>query len=172
MMVISAATDSVWEAVIAWQNRPLERSYPGVYFDALRVKIRDEGRARNKAVYLAMHRRRRDQGRAGHWIEQNEGAKFWLQDMNELRNGGVEDILIAVVDGLKGSPEPMTTVHVGQRANLDRAFKLLLPLLFAAGSSARQGLANSKPSNRPKAWRSPPSGSRSSTPAPGERNIR
>jgi hypothetical protein len=101
-----------------------------------------------------------------------EGAKFWLQVMNELRNGGVEDILIAVVDGLKGSQEPMTTVRVGQRADLDRAFKPLLPLLFAAGGSARQGLPNSKPSTGPKAWRSPPSDSASSTPAPGERNIR
>ena len=73
-----------------------------VYFDALRVKIRDEGSVRNKAVYLAL-------GIAadgtkdvlGIWIEQNEGAKFWLKVMNELRNRGVEDILIAVVDGLK-----------------------------------------------------------------------
>ena len=79
MTVISAATYSVWEAVVAWQNRPLERSYPVVYFDELRVKIRDEGRVRNKAVYLALHRRRRDQGCAGHWIEQkkepNSGSK-------------------------------------------------------------------------------------------------
>ena len=108
---ISTVTDSVLEAVVEWQNRPLERSYPVVYFDALRVKIRDEGSVRNKAVYLAL-------GIAadgtkdvpGIWIEQNEGAKFWLKVMNELRNRGVEDILIAVVDGLKGFPEAITTV--------------------------------------------------------------
>jgi putative transposase len=107
---ISTVTDSVLEAVVEWQNRPLERSYPVVYFDALRVKIRDEGSVRNKAVYLAL-------GIAadgtkdvlGIWIEQNEGAKFWLKVMNELRNRGVEDILIAVVDGLKGFPEAITT---------------------------------------------------------------
>jgi putative transposase len=108
---ISTVTDSVLEAVVEWQNRPLERSYPVVYFDALRVKIRDEGSVRNKAVYLAL-------GIAadgtkdvlGIWIEQNEGAKFWLKVMNELRNPGVEDILIAVVDGLKGFPEAITAV--------------------------------------------------------------
>ena len=108
---ISTVTDSVLEAVVEWQNRPLERSYPVVYFDALRVKIRDEGTVRNKAVYLAL-------GIApdgtkdvlGIWIEQNEGAKFWLKVMNELRNRGVEDILIAVVDGLKGFPEAITAV--------------------------------------------------------------
>ena len=102
---ISTVTDSVLEAVVEWQNRPLERSYPVIYFDALRVKIRDEGSVRNKAVYLALgiaSEGTRDV--LGIWIEQNEGAKFWLKVMNELRNRGVEDILIAVVDGLKGFP--------------------------------------------------------------------
>ena len=83
---ISTVTDSVLEAVVEWQNRPLERSYPVVYFDALPVKIRDEASVRNKAVYLAL-------GIAadgtkdvlGIWIEQNEGAKFWLKVMNEIR---------------------------------------------------------------------------------------
>jgi putative transposase len=108
---ISTVTDSVLEAVVEWQNRPLERSYPVIYFDALRVKIRDEGSVRNKAVYLALgiaSDGTRDV--LGIWIEQNEGAKFWLKVMNELRNRGVEDILIAVVDGLKGFPEAITTV--------------------------------------------------------------
>jgi putative transposase len=91
---ISTVTDSVLEAVVEWQNRPLERSYPVVYFDALRVKIRDEGSVRNKAVYLAL-------GIAadgtkdvlGIWIEPNEGAKFWLKVKNELRNRGVEGVI-------------------------------------------------------------------------------
>lgn len=108
---ISTVTDAVLEEVSEWQNRPLERMYPVAFFDALRVKIRDEGTVRNKAVYLAL-------GMAadgtrdvlGLWIEQNEGAKFWLKVMNELRNRGVEDVLIAVVDGLKGFPEAITTV--------------------------------------------------------------
>ena len=84
------------EEVTAWQSRPLERLYPVVFFDALRVKIRDEGAVRNKAVYLALGVRR-DGTRTilGLWIEQTEGAKFWLQVMTELKNRGVEDILIA-----------------------------------------------------------------------------
>jgi transposase-like protein len=108
---ISTVTDSVVEEVVEWQNRPLEGMYPVVFFDALRVKIRDEGTVKNKAVYLALgmgQDGRRDV--LGLWIEQNEGAKFWLKVMNELRNRGVEDILIAVVDGLKGFPEAITTV--------------------------------------------------------------
>jgi transposase-like protein len=92
--------------------------YPVVFFDALRVKIRDEGVVSNRAVYLALGvdaEGRRDV--LGLWIEQTEGAKFWLKVFNDLRNRGVEDILIAVVDGLKGFPEaieaafPKTTVQ-------------------------------------------------------------
>jgi len=108
---ISTVTDSVHEEVVEWQNRPLERMYPVVFFDALRVKIRDEGSVRNKAVYLALGVAS-DGNREvlGIWIEQNEGAKFWLRVMNELRHRGMEDVLIAVVDGLKGFPEAITAV--------------------------------------------------------------
>jgi len=108
---ISTVTDAVLEEVQEWQNRPLERMYPVVFFDALRVKIRDEGTVKNKAVYLALGVGA-DGSRdvLGIWIEQNEGAKFWLRVMNELRNRGVEDILIAAVDGLKGFPEAITAV--------------------------------------------------------------
>lgn len=109
--LISEVTDAVMAEVKEWQNRPLERLYPVVIFDALRVKIRDEGQVKNKAVYLALGMRI-DGGREilGLWIEQSEGAKFWLRVMTELKNRGVEDILIAVVDGLKGFPEAITTV--------------------------------------------------------------
>jgi putative transposase len=108
---ISTVTDSVMEAVSEWQNRPLERLYPVVFFDALRVKIRDEGTVKNKAVYLALAIREDGCKEVlGIWIEQNEGAKFWLKVMNELRNRGVEDILISVVDGLKGFPDAITAV--------------------------------------------------------------
>lgn len=108
---ISTVTDSVLEEVQEWQNRPLERMYPVVFFDALRVKIRDEGTVKNKAVYLALGMTGEGVKEVlGIWVEQNEGAKFWLKVMNELRNRGVEDILIAVVDGLKGFPEAITTV--------------------------------------------------------------
>jgi len=106
---ISSVTDAVQAEVLEWQNRPLERMYPLVFFDALRVRIRDEGTVRNKAVYLALGVAADGTREVlGLWIEQNEGAKFWLKVMNELRNRGVEDILIAVVDGLKGFPEAIT----------------------------------------------------------------
>jgi putative transposase len=109
--VISAVTDEVMADVQAWQQRPLDRMYPVVIFDALRVKIRDEGTVRNKAVYLAL-----GVDRDGHkdvlglWIEQTEGASFWLRVMTELKGRGVEDVLIALIDGLVGFPEAITTV--------------------------------------------------------------
>jgi len=107
---ISTVTDSVLEEVQEWQNRALERMYPVVFFDALRVKIRDEGTVRNKAVYVALGMTPEGVKEVlGIWVEQNEGAKFWLKVMNDLRHRGVEDILIAVVDGLKGFPEAITT---------------------------------------------------------------
>lgn len=109
--LISAVTDSVSEDVLEWQNRPLEKMYPVVFFDALRVKIRDEGTVKNKAVYLALaFQRDGTKDVLGLWIQQSEGAKFWLAVMNELKHRGVEDILIAVIDGLKGFPEAITAV--------------------------------------------------------------
>ena len=109
--LVSAVTDSVIDEVTAWQARPLEPTYAIVFFDALRVKIRDEGLVRNKAVYLAIGMRPSGHKEVlGLWIEQTEGAKFWLRVMNELKSRGTNDILIAVVDGLKGFPEAITTV--------------------------------------------------------------
>lgn len=109
--LISAVTDAVLDDVAAWQARPLEPVYPLVFFDALRVKIRDEGLVRNKAIHIALGVRADGTKEIlGLWLEQNEGAKFWLRVMNELRNRGVEDILIAVVDGLKGFPEAILAV--------------------------------------------------------------
>lgn len=108
---ISTVTAAVLEEVTAWQNRPLEAMYPIVFFDALRVKIRDEGTVKNKAVYLALGvLADGTKDVLGLWIEQNEGARFWLKVMNELKTRGVEDILIAVVDGLKGFPAAITAV--------------------------------------------------------------
>jgi putative transposase len=108
---ISKVTDAVLEEVREWQSRPLDPVYPVVFFDALRVKIRDEGMVKNKAVYVALGLNPvGDKDVLGLWIEQSEGAKFWLKVMNELKLRGVNDILIAVVDGLKGFPEAITTV--------------------------------------------------------------
>jgi putative transposase len=109
--LVSAVTDSVIDEVSAWQARPLDPSYAIVFFDALRVKIRDEGLVRNKAVYLAIGMTPSGYKQVlGLWIEQSEGAKFWLRVMNEIRGRGTQDILIAVVDGLKGFPEAITAV--------------------------------------------------------------
>jgi len=109
--LISAVTDAVLEEVAEWQNRPLDAVYPLVFFDAIRVKIRDEGFVRNKAVYIALGILPDGAKEIlGIWIEQTEGAKFWLRVMNELKNRGITDILIAVVDGLKGFPEAITAV--------------------------------------------------------------
>src|SRR6202041_1508254 len=109
--LISAVTDAVLEEVAAWQARPLEAIYPLVFFDALRVKIRDEGLVRNKAVHVALGvTPEGTKDILGLWIETSEGAKFWLRVMTELKNRGVEDILIAVVDGLKGFPEAIAAV--------------------------------------------------------------
>jgi len=109
--LISAVTDAVLDEVAEWQNRPLDAVFPLVFFDAIRVKIRDEGFVRNKAIYIALGILP-DGGKEilGIWIEQTEGAKFWLRVMNELKNRGIADILIAVVDGLKGFPEAITAV--------------------------------------------------------------
>jgi len=109
--LISTVTDAVLEEVGRWQGRPLDALYAIVFFDALRVKMRDEGTVRNKAVYLAIGVT--PDGRKdvlGLWIEQTEGAKFWMRVMSELKNRGVNDILIAVVDGLKGFPDAITAV--------------------------------------------------------------
>lgn len=116
--LISRVTDAVLEEVREWQNRPLDAVYPVVFLDALRVKIRDDGLVKNKAVYVALAiTAEGDKEVLGLWIEQTEGAKFWLKVMNELKTRGVADILVAVVDGLKGFPEaiaatfPQTTVQ-------------------------------------------------------------
>ena len=115
---ISSVTDEVMAEVSAWQARPLEPMYPVIFFDALRVKIREDAVVRNKAIYLALGvlpDGTRDV--LGIWIEQTEGAKFWLKVFNDLKTRGVNDILIAVVDGLKGLAEaievafPQTTVQ-------------------------------------------------------------
>jgi putative transposase len=109
--LVSTITDAVMEEVAEWQNRPLDPMYPLMFFDAIRVKIRDNGMVRNKAVYLALGvKPDGTKDILGLWIEQTEGAKFWLKIMNELKNRGIEDVLIVVTDGLKGFPEAISAV--------------------------------------------------------------
>jgi transposase-like protein len=116
---ISTVTDSVLDEVKQWQQRPLEPIYPVVYLDGLVVKNREEGIAHNKCVYLALGIN--TEGRKellGLWIEKNEGAKFWLKVMNELKSRGVQDIFIACCDGLKGFPEAIETVFPKTKVQL------------------------------------------------------
>lgn len=109
--LVSAVTDAVMDEVRAWQNRPLDPTYAIVFFDALRVKIRDEGMVHNQAVYLAIGVRTCGRKEVlGIWVERSEGAKFWLRVMSELKTRGAQDILIAVVDGLKGFPEAIASI--------------------------------------------------------------
>lgn len=116
--LISSVTDAVNDEVKAWQARPLDPIYPIVYLACIHVKVR-EGAVRVKAVYLAIGVAMTGEKEVlGLWLANNEGAKFWLQVVTELRNRGVQDILIACVDGLKGFPEaieavfPKTTVQL------------------------------------------------------------
>jgi len=139
--LVSAVTDSVLDEVKAWQGRPLESVYAVVYFDALRVKIRDEGTVRNKAVYLAIGIRcSGDKEILGLWIEQTEGAKFWLKVMTELRTRGTEDMLVAVVDGLRGFPEAIESVFPNARVQTCIVHLIRHSLQFA-GWKERKPLA-------------------------------
>jgi putative transposase len=103
---ISTITDAVLEDIVAWRSRPLERVYPIVYFDAMFVKVREDRSVQNRACYLALGVTcDGDREVLGIWWQDTEGAKFWLSVLNDLRRRGVEDVLIACVDGLKGFPE-------------------------------------------------------------------
>lgn len=109
--LISNVTEAVIEEVAAWQSRPLEAVYPIIYLDALQVKVRDGAQVKNKAIYLVIGIHLSGTKEVlGLWIQQTEGAKFWLQIVTELRNRGVQDIFIACVDGLKGFPEAIETI--------------------------------------------------------------
>jgi putative transposase len=110
--LISAVTDSVIEDVQAWQARPLERFYPIVYLDAIHLKIREERHVQTRAVYVALALNNEGEKELlGFWVGEAEGAKFWLGILTELRNRGVEDMLIAAIDGLKGFPEAVAAVY-------------------------------------------------------------
>ena len=136
--LVSTITDAVLDEVAQWQMRPLEPVYAFVFFDALRVKIRDEGSVKNKSVYLAMgHRCSGHKEILGIWIEQTEGAKFWLRVMNDLHNRGVQDILIAVIDGLKGFPEAIEAVFPNTRIQTCIVHLLRYSMHFASWKERR-----------------------------------
>jgi transposase-like protein len=117
--LISRVTDAVIERVVEWQSRPLEPIYPIVYLDCIVVKIRQDKRVINKAVYLALGVNLEGHKELlGLWLSENEGSKFWLSVLTELQNRGVQDILIACVDGLKGFPDAINAVYPETRVQL------------------------------------------------------
>ena len=109
--LISEVTDEVLEEVKIWQNRPLDNMYPVIFLDALVVKIRHEGRVENRAIYVALGLNEEGQKEVlGLWSSANEGAKFWLAVLTELKNRGLRDVYIVCTDGLKGFPQAIETV--------------------------------------------------------------
>jgi putative transposase len=109
--LVSEVTDAVVEEVKIWQNRPLERLYPVIFLDALVVKMRHEGRVENRAVYVVIGIDLEGQKDVlGLWTSANEGAKFWLQVLTDLKNRGIQHVFIACVDGLKRFPQAIETV--------------------------------------------------------------
>lgn len=110
--VISKVTDAVYDEVLRWQNRPLESVYPILYLDGIVVKVHQDKRVIKKTVYVALGVNAEGHKELlGLWIAETEGAKFWLSVLTELQNRGVEDVLIACVDGLTGFPDAITTVY-------------------------------------------------------------
>mgnify|MGYP000548381986 CR=1 FL=1 len=110
--VISKVTEAVWDQVQSWQNRPLDSCYPIVYLDCIQVKVRHDKQVINKAVYAALGVKKSGHKELlGLWISENEGAKFWLSVLTEIKNRGVKDILIACVDGLSGFPDAIATAY-------------------------------------------------------------
>lgn len=107
------------EQVVEWQNRPLDAVYPIVYLDCIVLKVRQYSRVINKSVFLALGINIEGQKELlGMWLAENEGAKFWLNVLTELKNRGLNDILIACVDGLKGFPDAINTVYPEARIQL------------------------------------------------------
>ncbi len=117
--LISKVTDAVMEQVVGWQNRPLDAVYPIVYLDCIVLKVRQDSRVINKSVFLAPGINIEGQKELpGMWLAENEGTKFWLNVLTELKNRGLNDILIACVDGLKGFPDAINTVYPKARIQL------------------------------------------------------
>ena len=117
--LVSKVTEKVLEQIIEWQSRPLDAIYPIVYLDCIVIKIRDNLRVVNKSIYLALGvNMDGKKDLLGLWMSDNEGAKFWLSVLTELKNRGVQEILIACVDGLKGFPDAIAAEYPETRIQL------------------------------------------------------
>jgi putative transposase len=144
--LISQVTEEVMEEVKAWQSRPLEPVYPILYLDALFVKMRHEGRVENRAVYVAIGVTLEGRKEVlGLWTSANEGAKFWLSILNELRSRGVKDIFIACVDGLKGFPQAIESVFPQAQVQLCIVHLVRASLNYVNWKDRKQVVADLKP---------------------------
>lgn len=142
--LISSVTDAVADEVKAWQARPLDAVYPIVYLDCIHTKVRD-GAVRVKAIYIALGiNMAGEKEPLGLWIAQTEGAKFWLQVVNELRNRGVQDIFVACVDGLKGFPEAIEAVFPKTAVQLCIVHMVRHSLNFVTWKRRKGGAADLK----------------------------
>lgn len=143
--MISKITDAVLEDVSEWRNRPLEPVYPIVYMDCIVLKIRQDGRVINKAIYLALGINLDGKKEVlGLWISENEGAKFWLSVLTELQNRGVQDIFIACVDGLTGFPDAINTAFPKAKIQLCIVHMVRNSLRFVSYKDYKAVTANLK----------------------------
>jgi putative transposase len=144
--LISSVTDSVMEDVRGWQERPLEAVYPIVYLDALRVKMRVDGTVTNRCVYIALGVNLSGKKEVlGLWSSENEGAKFWLSVLTELKNRGLEDIFIACVDGLKGFTEAIESVFPKTVTQLCIVHQIRNSLRYVASKDRKEVATDLKP---------------------------
>jgi putative transposase len=143
--LVSKVTESVLEKVYEWQSRPLDEVYPIVYLDCLVVKIRQDKRIVNKAIYLALGINLEGHKELlGLWLSENEGSKFWLSILTELQNRGIQDIFIACVDGLKGFPEAINTAYPNTKVQLCIVHLVRNSLRFVPWKEKKQVAADLK----------------------------
>lgn len=143
--LISQVTNAVLEMVHEWQSRPLDEVYPVVYLDCLVVKIRQDKRVINKAIYIALGINLEGHKELlGMWLSENEGSKFWLSILTELQNRGIKDIFIACVDGLKGFPEAINTAYPDAKVQLCIVHMVRSSLRFVAWKDRKAVAADLK----------------------------
>lgn len=144
--LISEVTDGVMEQARAWQNRPLEPFYGVVFLDALYVKMRHEGRVENRAVYVALGINLEGRKEVlGLWTSANEGAKFWLHVLTELRGRGVRDIYLVCVDGLKGFPQAIESIFPSAQVQLCIVHMVRASLNYVTWQDRKKVVADLKP---------------------------
>jgi putative transposase len=143
--LISTVTDGVIDEVRAWQSRPLDAIYPILYLDALQVKVKDQGRVSNKAIYLAVGVNMQGLKEVlGLWASENEGAKFWLSIITELKARGVRDVFIACVDGLKGFPEAIEAIYPKTQVQLCLVHLMRFSLCYVSFKDRKEVAAGLK----------------------------